>query len=78
MLERTIELIEKFVSLKRFQIEVDNNHHFINEAITFLENKILGELETDKARQEEIAKNKERIRLKQEKRKKEAMIRNEV
>ena len=67
MLEKTIDLIVKYVSLKEFQMK-DNNHHFVNEAIIYLENKILGEIETDKIRQAQIEKDRKRIELKQKKR----------
>ena len=78
MLDKTVDLIEKFVVLKRFQTEVDNNYDFINRAIIYLENKILGQIEEDKIRQEQIAKDKKRIKLKQEQRLKEATLKNEV
>ena len=70
MLEKTIDLIEKYVKLREFQIK-DNNHNFVNEAIMFLENKILNEMTMEKERQQEQERKAQRIKLKQEKRKEE-------
>ena len=63
MLEKTIEDVVKYVSLKSYLVQ-NPNDNIVKEAVKLLQNKIEKDLNDDKARLDKIKSEKERIEAK--------------
>ena len=65
MLDKTIDLVVKYAILKIAK-EKDKNDNIIDEGLRLLESKIQADIKADEPRMKQLAKDKERIRLKKE------------